>query len=295
MPASPNAPSAASPGPAANGGWSDVADHLHRFILQRLHDREHRLRIVGLCGAQGSGKSTASAAVAHQLSDAGCKVLLLSLDDLYLPLHARQALARGIHPLLRVRGVPGTHDLPLGEAVFAAAAKPGAIHVPRFDKASDDRAPQAQWPVVQGPVDLVLLEGWCVGAAPQAPQALAAPINALERDEDADGRWRRHVNAQLAGPYQRFFASLDDLILLAAPEFDIVAGWRRQQEAQLRQHLLETGADPGRAMSDAQIDRFVLHYERLTRHILNEMPQRADLVLRLDGERRLIGTATARE
>jgi len=30
------------------------------------------------------------------------------------------------------------------------------------------------------------------------------------------------------------------------------------------------------------VDRFVMHYERLTRHILAEMPGRADIVLDLD-------------
>jgi D-glycerate 3-kinase len=41
-------------------------------------------------------------------------------------------------------------------------------------------------------------------------------------------------------------------------------------------------------MAKNEVARFVAHYERLTRHILKEMPGRADLVIRLDATRRVI-------
>ncbi len=119
-----------------------------------------------------------------------------------------------------------------------------------------------------------------MGARAQAAGELDAPVNALERDEDGDGRWRRFVNAALAGDYQTLFGRIDALALLAAPGFDVVQGWRTQQEAELR------AAGGGSAvMNDAEIARFIQHYERLTRHILDEMPARADLVVALDAER----------
>ena len=40
-------------------------------------------------------------------------------------------------------------------------------------------------------------------------------------------------------------------------------------------------------MSDDAIGVFIQHYERLTRHILSDMPAYADLTLRLDEKRRL--------
>ena len=75
--------------------------------------------------------------------------------------------------------------------------------LPRFDKATDDRKPAEAWPVVAAPVDVVLFEGWCVGARPDPdPARLAQPINALEAEADPDGVWRRRIEAALAGPYQ---------------------------------------------------------------------------------------------
>ena len=238
--------------------------------------------VVGICGPQGSGKSTLSARLEDRLTARGLKVAVLSIDDLYLTRAERLDLARRTHPLLATRGVPGTHDVTLGLSVLDALARPGVVALPRFDKAADDRAPKADWPVFDGPADVVLLEGWCVGARPQPVEALTAPINALERDEDPDGTWRHYANAALAGPYADLFSRLDRLVLLLAPDFSVVRTWRGEQEARLREQL----ADPGRTMDDAALDRFVAHYERLTRWIAADLPEAADVVVRLDEKRR---------
>jgi D-glycerate 3-kinase len=160
--------------------------------------------------------------------------------------------------------------------------------VPRFDKGQDSPLRQADWPVVEGPVRVILFEGWCVGAAPQTAGQLAVPVNALERDEDTDAAWRGAVNAALAGPYRRLFSRLDRLVLLAAPDFATVVRWRQQQEHALRDRLRAAGQSLGRTMDDAAVVRFLGHYERLVRHILDEMPGRADLVIGLDPERRVL-------
>ncbi len=255
-----------------------VAAILGRDLDDALLRIAKRPFVYGLCGAQGSGKSTVTGLLAARLRGAGRSVATLSLDDLYLPRDARLALAAAVHPLFRTRGVPGTHDVVLGLTTLDALARPGSVALPCFDKAQDDRADPARWPRVETPVDVVLFEGWCVGARPQSDAALAIPINALERDEDRDGRWRRAVDAALADSYRRLFDRVDRLALLAAPGFGVVAGWRREQE----QALASTGAH---VMADTEIERFVAHYQRLTEHILAEMPARADLVVRLDDRR----------
>jgi D-glycerate 3-kinase len=242
--------------------------------------------VVGICGPQGSGKSTTVRVVAALLEARGLRVATLSLDDLYLPRADRAALARDVHPLLRTRGVPGTHDVALGLAVLDGLAEQGQTALPRFDKAGDDRAAAETWPVVEGPVDVVLLEGWCVGARPEPTEALAAPVNALERERDPDGAWRAHVNAALAGPYRPLFGRLDMLVLFTAPDFATVLAWRREQEAKLRARLAERGELAGHAMSDEEVAVFVQHYERLTLHIAREVPARADIVIALDADRR---------
>ncbi len=239
------------------------------------------LLTIGLCGAQGSGKSTLVAALTQRLGVAGLRVATLSLDDLYLSRAERQRLAREVHPLFATRGVPGTHDVALGLATIAALARGEPAALPRFDKGSDDRQPEPDWPLAPAGCQVLLLEGWCLGAAPQPAADLALPVNALEAAEDADGIWRSYANAALAGPYRRLFAAIDRLILLAAPDWQVVAKWREQQESELRMSA------PG-AMSPAEVTRFIQHYERLTRWILAEMPERADLTVRLGLNREVL-------
>jgi D-glycerate 3-kinase len=269
---------ASSPGRPCLTGSPDALS----LVLPAVHARlaAHRSVapfILGLCGAQGSGKSTLAAALANALTQAQVSTAILSLDDLYLGPQARAQLALDIHPLLRTRGVPGTHDMALAARVFEALSHGAPVALPRFDKRTDAPLPPTDWPVTPPGLQLLIFEGWCVGARPQAEAALVTPVNVLEAVEDVDGRWRRHVNAQLAGPYAALFARLDMLLLLAAPDFEIVSDWRIEQERR--------GAQ---AMSDDEVRRFVQHYERLTRHILADMPAHADLVLRLGRQRQLL-------
>jgi len=253
-------------------------------IAQRVRHSD-QLTVVGLCGSQGSGKSTASAVLCELLRQDDLPAAALSIDDFYLPRAQREELARTVHPLLRTRGVPGTHDVELAQAVIDSLALAELTPLPSFDKSVDDRRPRNQWTQFQGPARVVILEGWCVGATPQSPAELADPANPLERDEDAEGRWRRYVNAQLAGPYRSLFDRLSPLVLLQAPSFEVVYGWRLEQEHKLRERLLREGSDASGVLSDAAVSRFINHYERLTRHILSEMPQRADHVISLDTQR----------
>ena len=269
---------------------SEAARLIDAAVQSRLHRHENgKPLLIGLCGSQGSGKSTVCKELATKWSDQGLRVAVLSLDDLYLTRDERERLARDVHPLLATRGVPGTHDVSLGIKTLHALSEPGRVKLPRFDKANDDRSPETCWDVVEAPVDVILFEGWCVGARPERSAALSKPINSLEASEDAEGRWRKYVNDELAGEYQTLFALIDFLVLLAAPDFDVVLKWRTQQERELRMQRQGSAV-----MDDLALARFVQHYERLTRHILNEMPARANLVMRLDEDRRIL-SAQGRE
>ncbi|MBU3076679.1 kinase [Sphingomonas sp. XMGL2] len=268
-----------------DNAWAPLAE-----AIARRQAAAGRGILVGINGPQGSGKSTACLFLEALLhGQHGLRVATLGLDDLYLTRAERHELARGVHPLLATRGVPGTHDVALGEAVITALLSGhGAVSVPRFDKAIDDRAPEAEWPAVEAPLDVLLFEGWCIGAGPEDEAALTGPINALEGEEDGDGRWRRGVSAALAGPYAALFARLDYLAMLRPPGFEQVLEWRLVQEAKLR---AARGPDAG--MSDAAIARFVMHYERLTRHMLAALPARADAVVPIDADHR-VGTVAFR-
>jgi D-glycerate 3-kinase len=246
-------------------------------IARALAEPRKRPLVVGLCGAQGSGKSTVAAALAAQFP----RTVALSLDDLYKTRAERAQLGREIHPLFATRGVPGTHDVDLGLATFARLDAGQATPLPRFDKATDDRIGQASWPIAPDHAELVIFEGWCVGARPQESAALTNAINPLERDQDYDGIWRRHVNETLRGDYQHLFARIDWLALLRAPNWEQVLDWRQEQERALRR----SGASGAGVMSDTEVVTFVSHYERLTRHILEDMPGYADVTLQLDPTR----------
>jgi D-glycerate 3-kinase len=255
---------------------------LVRTAIIDLLQSSRRPLVLGICGAQGSGKSTLAAEVALQLRGEGLSVATMSLDDLYLTQAEREALARDVHPLLRTRGVPGTHDVALGLKLLGDidAGRPALI--PRFDKLLDDRLPMDSWERIEPALDVFIFEGWCVGARPQGEPMLRRPINALERDCDADGRWRRYVNARLAGPYQQLFARIDFLALLAAPCWDVVVDWRLEQENDL---LRQAGSKVALGMNAAAVARFVQHYQRLTCHILDEMPARANITVPLRTDR----------
>lgn len=237
-----------------------------------------RTAFVGLCGPQGSGKSTVAAVTVRLLTRRGLNAVAMSLDDFYLGRDARGWLAGRVHRLLQVRGSPGTHDVILACAVLDQLRAKGDAPLPAFDKAADDRAPKSRWRTVEGPVDVVILEGWCVGARPEPIERLMKDANALERREDPTRAWRSYVNRQLGEGYQSLFGRLDRLVLLQPPGFEVVRGWRAEQEAKLREKT-------GSGMTDAEVGRFIQHYERLTRWILEEMPDRADWVVPLNPDR----------
>ncbi len=235
--------------------------------------------VIGISGPQASGKSTAVAQVADHLRDQGLSVGVLSLDDLYLGRLKRLALAARIHPLFATRGPPGTHDYRLGIDVLQKVRAGNDVPLPRFSKAFDAPLARDLWPQT-GACDVFLFEGWCVGARPQTSAALDAPVNALEQTEDPHATWRHAVNEYLAGEVAVLFGMIDRLVYLKPPSFDVVYAWRCEQE-----HALIAEGNAPAAMSDTEIARFVAHFERLTRHMMDEKPSRADLVMHLDAAR----------
>ncbi|KAG0771394.1 hypothetical protein G6F22_016511 [Rhizopus arrhizus] len=156
--------------------------------------------------------------------------------------------------------------------------------MPRFDKLADERLPEAQWPRLQQPLDLLVFEGWFLGTPAQDEEALESPLNALEREADTDGRWRRWCNQALARDYPALWQRCHRLWFLQPPDFSVVPRWRWQQEQNLQ------AAQPGRhGMSRPQLERFVQYYERVSRQALQALPALADHVVVLDGQRQVQG------
>jgi D-glycerate 3-kinase len=155
-----------------------------------------------------------------------------------------------------------------------------------FDKAIDDRLPRKKWQQVSGPLDLVLFEGWCVGAQAQTEEELAEPVNSLESDEDPDQSWRHYVNRQLQQEYNKLFNELDFLVMLKIPGMSSVMEWRGKQEHKLAQ---TTSHGDQKIMDAKALQRFIMHYERLTRSMLTEMSDRADLVFEINANHQING------
>ena len=242
--------------------------------------------IIGINGAQGTGKSTLARFLSLMLTQQQLRVANLSLDDFYLDSNHRGHLAREVHPLLATRGVPGTHDLELAEHVMEKLTEPhsqGQLLLPRFDKAIDEPKPQTVWDAVDLPIDVVLLEGWFVGLQPEAQGSLETPVNSLETDEDTSGTWRYYVNKRLLD-YQGLFQKIDYLVMLKAPSFDCVYQWRSLQEEKL---AANAGSAGNKVMDQSALDRFIQHFERLTRHCLTALPEQADLVFYLDQDHQI--------
>jgi D-glycerate 3-kinase len=260
----------------------------HALALPRTRGRPPVFAITGL---QGTGKSTLAAQLQALAARRGLRVAVLSIDDFYLTRRERLALGRRVHPLLATRGPPGTHDVGLACATIDALRRlrPGdAVALPRFDKIADRRLPPSRWPLVRGRPDLVVFEGWFLQVPPEDAAALRRPLNALERDEDRDGAWRRYCNDALAD-YAPLWRRLDHLLFLQGPGFERVPQWRWQQE-----RTLQARHPDRRAMTRAQVERFVLFFERVSRQALRTLPAIADAVVRLDARRRLLGPPLSR-
>ncbi|KAH0829167.1 P-loop containing nucleoside triphosphate hydrolase protein [Lanmaoa asiatica] len=232
---------------------------------------------VGVQGPQGSGKTFLTSRLRSLLAEPPHSLLVavLSIDDLYLPHAGLTALAE-MHPqnrLLHGRGQPGTHDVELGREILKAlkaindaeGGGPGEVALPVFDKSmfdgEGDRASQAQ--VVRGPVDVVVLEGWCVGFYPV-------------RREVVEERWQRtvpglddydmqafvsledvlEVNERLTS-YVEWWSAFDAFIQIRGPPtspFAIIYQWRLQQERDMK------AKNGGRGMTDVQVKTFVDRY-----------------------------------
>jgi len=278
--------------------YADVAlsDHLEdlylpfaHWIAQLAQPRAHPL-VIGMGGAQGCGKTVFTTVLSHVLYKAyDKKTIVLSIDDFYKTRIEREHMARDIHPLFMTRGVPGTHDLGLINNILDRLAnlKAGEVmRLPCFDKSTDERRHVKDWQEVEGPVDVILFEGWCVGM-PAQTQSLIKAENKLEQERDENCVWRMQVNEYLEQDYKQLFERIELMLWMQAPNYDVVFNWRNKQERLLEEHLLDIHGDGLNkidltVMSNDELKGFMQYYERLTKHMMHVMPDKVDVLLKLD-------------
>jgi len=238
---------------------------------------------ISINGAQGTGKST----LTHFLkclieAETGYSVANISLDDFYSTRMERVKLANSHHPLLLTRGVPGTHDIQLMENTISKLLHGSKCLIPRFNKAMDDRYSEDQWTSCNKNTDILLFEGWCNHSPVQTDKDLITPINQLEDIEDSEGIWRHFANEQLKIYHKKIYNHADMSIILKAPDFEKIYEWRSLQEDKLRRN--STPSEQTHIMSRNKLNRFIQHYERITRHTLQNLPSTADVVIPIEAD-----------
>ena len=256
------------------------------FWIDNKYKKKGKTLFLGLSGGQGSGKTTVVGILKIILKKYfKRKTHVTSIDDFYKTLEERNKISSTIHPLFKTRGVPGTHDTNLIKKFFDFIKKKKfrKFEAPRFDKLIDDRLKKKYWFNIKEKPEVVILEGWCVGAKPQINLLLKKPINNLEKYEDKDLIWRRYVNQKLKTEYKKLFAMIDYFIFMKIPNFNKVFKWRLIQERKLRKRSHKAK----KIILHNEIKRFIMFYERITLQMLKDMPKIASIVLSLNDKHQI--------
>ena len=245
--------------------------------------------IIGLAGGQGTGKTTISSIINLILVKYfKLKVFKISIDDFYKTRKERYKLSKKVHPLLMTRGVPGTHDIDLILRFFKIMQKRNfkSLSLPKFDKSIDDRFNKNQWYKIKSKPDVIIFEGWCVGAKSQKNIELKKPINSLEKMEDKSMKWRKYVNFQLAGKYKTFHNMLDCLLYLKARNFSLLRRWRLKQEKKL--FLKSKNKKNLKIMNKNEVLNFMMTYQRITEQMFKTAKKFSSIGMTLNNQHQII-------
>ncbi|PKA51297.1 D-glycerate 3-kinase, chloroplastic [Apostasia shenzhenica] len=208
--------------------------------------------VIGVSAPQGSGKTTLVFALEYLFRKTGRNAATLSIDDFYLTAE-EQAKLRSQNPgntLLEFRGNAGSHDLKFSIDTLTslkALTKPGMkMKLPRYDKSAyagrGDRADSSTWPEIEGPLKVVLFEGWMLGFKPLP--------NDVVKDVDPQ---LEVVNRNLEAYYDAWDKFVDSWIVIKIKDPSCVYQWRLQAEVAMRED-----GKPG--MSDEEVIDFVSRY-----------------------------------
>ena len=243
---------------------------------------------VGLAGGQGTGKTTISSILKIILTKYfKLKVFKISVDDFYKTRKDRLSLSKKVHPMLLTRGVPGTHDIHIMLSFFKKikSKKFKNLKVPNFNKAVDDRFKKKYWHNIKERPDVIIFEGWCVGAKPEKNSSLRKSINLMEKSNDSKYVWRKFVNQQLKSKYKNLYSQLNCLIYLKAQNFNILQKWRLKQENKL--WLKSKKGSKNKIMNKGGVISFMQTYQRITENMFKTMPTFASIVIHLNSNHQI--------
>ena len=243
---------------------------------------------VGLAGGQGTGKTTISSLIKIILTKYfKLKVFRISIDDFYKTRKERTNLSKRVHPMLLTRGVPGTHDINMMLNFFRKAKSKNfkRIKLPTFNKAIDDRFSKKYWYDLRNKPDVIIFEGWCVGAKPEKNITLKKTINSMEKAKDQKQIWRKYVNQQLKSKYKNLYSQLNCLIYLKAKNFSLLQKWRLKQERKL--WLKSKKNSNLKIMGRGDVINFMQTYQRITQNMFRYMPKHASIILNLNSNHQI--------
>jgi D-glycerate 3-kinase len=244
--------------------------------------------ILGLSGGQGIGKTTISSIITLILKKYfKLNIFKISIDDFYKTRKERFLLSKKIHSLLMTRGVPGTHDINIMLNFFKRVKKNNfkSLKLPKFDKAIDDRCKKSSWYTIKKRPDIIIFEGWCVGAMAQKNSMLKKSINSLEKTNDQNLIWRKFVNNQLKTKYKKLFGHLDNLLYLKAKNFNLLQQWRIKQEKKLWLKLKKR--KNLKIMNRQEVINFMQTYQRITQNMIKDVPKYASIIFKLNSNHQI--------
>ena len=189
--------------------------------------------------------------------------------------------------MLLTRGVPGTHDINMMLNFFrkSKSKKFKRLKLPSFNKAIDDRFNKKRWYDLRKRPDVIIFEGWCVGAKSEKNTTLKKTINSMEKVKDQKQIWRKYVNQQLKSKYKNLYSQLNCLIYLKAKNFNLLQKWRFKQERKLWQNSKKKSNL--KIMSKVDVLNFMQTYQRITQNMFRYMPKYASIILNLNSNHQI--------
>lgn len=208
--------------------------------------------VIGFSAPQGCGKTTLVFALDYLFEEIGRKSATISIDDFYLTAEGQNKLreANPGNALLEFRGNAGSHDLAISVETLTALTKMTReglkMKLPRYDKSAfsgrGDRADPSTWPEIEGPLTVVLFEGWMLGFKPLPVEAVKGVDPQLET-----------INKNLEAYYDAWDKYIKSWIVIKIKDPNCVFQWRLQAEIAMRE-----AGKPG--MTDDEVRDFVSRY-----------------------------------
>ncbi|XP_045804048.1 D-glycerate 3-kinase, chloroplastic [Trifolium pratense] len=227
---------------------SEIARHRSQF----KDEEDIPPLVIGFSAPQGCGKTTLVFALDFLFQMIGRKSATISIDDFYLTAEGQSKLreANPGNALLEFRGNAGSHDLPFSVETLTSLTKMSRegikMKLPRYDKSAfggrGDRADPSTWPEIEGPLTVVLFEGWMLGFKPVPDELVKAVDPQLEI-----------INKNLEAYYEAWDKYIKSWIVIKIQDPSCVFQWRLQAEIAMRE-----AGNPG--MSDDEVRDFVSRY-----------------------------------